>query len=286
MRPSVAEISSPRGTCWPSGPASGHEADVDGDGEDEEQHRQHARDQRGGEHGDDVGLDDDRVDDQHHRRRDQDAERAAGGDRAGGERRGVAVAAQFRQRHPPHGRGGGGRGARQRAEAAAGGDRGHRHAAAEPAEQRVGPAEQVARQAAARREATHQDEHRQHRQVVVGELGVGEVLELVEDDGQAGLEDGAADAGQDHRVGDRNTDRDQREQHDEPAEAEREAFAHGSIAMARWGTSQAGRPRSTRQLSTRVAALAASSRASDRRIGGKAVQSGSFSTGVTSTNCR
>ena len=47
---------------------AGDEAHIDRDRRHEQDHRQDARDQRGGEHRDDVGLDDDRIDDRARRR--------------------------------------------------------------------------------------------------------------------------------------------------------------------------------------------------------------------------
>jgi hypothetical protein len=176
---------------------------------------------------DHVGLDDDGVDDEHDRRRNEDAEGAAGGERAGRQRRLVAVALQLGQGDLAHGGGGRGRGAADRAEAAAGGDRRHGDAAAEPADPGIGAAEKVVAEAAAIGEPAHENEHGEDREVVVRELRVGEVLELAEQDRRTGEDAGADQPDQDHRIGDGHADRDQRQQGNETEDADDEAGVHG-----------------------------------------------------------
>ena len=132
----------------------------------EQDHGDEAGQEAGREQLADAGLGHDPVEDHDGRGRDQDAERAAGGDRAGGELVGVAVAVHRRVGDLGEGRGGGDRGAADRAEAGAGEHRRHRQAAAQVADEGVGGPVQLLRHAGPGDEVAHQDEERHHRQHV------------------------------------------------------------------------------------------------------------------------
>ena len=195
--------------------------DIDRDGQDEEDHRQRAGDHRGGEHGDDVRLDDDGVDDEDDRRRDQDSKNAARRQRPCRQRAGIIVPLQLRQGDLAHGGGGGEGRSADRPEPGAPCDGRHGRAAPHPSEPCVGPSEQRLTETRPRGERAHQHEHRHDGQRVDGELPPCQRLELAQDR-RGSIDDHDADAAdQDHRIGDWNADRDQRDQHDEAEDAKR-----------------------------------------------------------------
>ena len=127
---------------------------------------QDAGDDPRGEQLADIGLGHDAVEHQRDAGRDQDAQGAAGGDRAGRQAVGIAEAAH--RRHRDLGHGGGGREARpaDRAEPAAGNDRRHRQPATAVPEPLVGRLVEVVADPRPGDEIAHQDEQRQHREVV------------------------------------------------------------------------------------------------------------------------
>ena len=186
------------------------------------QHRDEARHHRGHEQFADRLLGEDGVDDQRDRGRDHDAQRAARCKSSGGQAPGIAVTAQLGQRDLSHGRGRGERRAADRAEAGAGADCGHRHAAAAMTEKRADEAEQAAAQAAMRGELTHQQEQRDDYQVVVREPRVGQILQGIEqrEHLSRGEVEIAACADAEHRDADRHTHDQQRHQDAEHAEAD------------------------------------------------------------------
>ena len=152
-------------------------------------------------------------------------ERAAGGQRAGRQRPGVAVAAQFRQRHLAHRRGGGQRRAADRAEARARADRRHRDPALLMAHERADKAEQRTGQPAMGGELPHQQEQRNHHQVVIRQPRIREILERIEQrrgvaPGQIQIPAGADD---EHRDADRHADDHQRQHHAKDHEADFDA---------------------------------------------------------------
>ena len=89
--------------------------------------------------------------------------------------------------------------------------RGRRHAA-----------EQRLRQSAVRRELSHQQEQRDHDQIVIGKAGISQVLERVEQrvDVAAGQVHVSARADREHRDADRHSHHHQREHHAEDDEAD------------------------------------------------------------------
>ena len=145
----------------------------------------------------------DGIDHQRHRRRNEDAQRAA--DRQGrrGQATGVVESAHFRQRHLRQRCGGRNRRAAHRAEHGARDDRGHRHAAAKMSDQRIGELEQRSAQPALRGELSHQNEQRNHRQVVQREARVGRALQVIDQTAIARQIPVAHRAGQKHRDRDR-----------------------------------------------------------------------------------
>ena len=257
-------MSSPRSGSAAPRSRVGDDRHPDQDGEDEQGDRDQPGDQGGGEHGDDVRLHDDGVDDQDHRRRDQDAEHPAGGDGAGAQGVGVPVALELGERDPPHRRRGRERAAAHGAEPGAGGDGRHRDAAAQPAQPGVRRPEEVRAEAAARRDRPHQHEQRHHRQVVYGELAVGEVLELAEDDLRSAQDRDPGPAHHDHGVGDGYPDRDQRNQRAQSEQAD------GDGLHAQPGFVRARSP----NASTSVMTDASTMSASETSAGTKAHQMG------------
>ena len=136
-------------------------------GEAQQERRENARQDAGGEQLADVGLGHHAVDHHQRRGRNEDAERAAAGDRAGRQAVRIAELAHGRIGDLGHGGGGGDRGAADGAEAGAGAHRRHGEPAAQMADAGVGGAEQLLRHAGPRDEVAHQDEKRHHRERVV-----------------------------------------------------------------------------------------------------------------------
>ena len=131
----------------------------------------HHQTENAGDHGGDeevadVGLGEDAVDHQDDRGRDQDAERAAGGDGGRGELIRVAVALHARVGDLGHRSRGREAGAAHRTETGAGHHGRQRQAAAHRPEESVRGAKQVVRDARAREDVAHQDEHRHHGELV------------------------------------------------------------------------------------------------------------------------
>ena len=199
----------------PGGPELRIDPGNGGDREDVEADADDARDDAGDEQLADVGRGHDAVDHHDHARRNEDAERAAGGDRAGGEAVGVAVAPHRRHRHLGHGRRRRHARAGHRGKAAAGGDRRHRQAAAAVAEERVGAIVELLAEAGAIDEAAHEDEQRQHREIV-GDRGL---VTGLSDHRQRGMPVGeigkAGKADESHAEGDRRAEEQQRKDGDE-----------------------------------------------------------------------
>ena len=106
---------------------------------------------------------------------------------AGGQPARVAVALHLGQRHRADRGGRGDRRPADRTEGRAGHHRGHRQTAAKAAQQRRGELEERARQAALGGELPHQQEQRDHRQVVAREARVGVGLEVADQRQPAGL---------------------------------------------------------------------------------------------------
>jgi len=210
----------------------GLQAGDDDDDGDEREDGDEAGDDGGLEHLDDRALDDHRVDDQRHRGRDQDAQGAAGRQRAGGQPGLVAHALELGQRHAPHGRGGGQRGAAHRPEAGAGADGGDGHPAAEAPDQGVDPLEEVAAEVGVGGQVAHQHEQRHHRKVVVGDRVPQKRLELPEVGLEAQERHGeaqgivAADADRHHGDADRYAQHEEREQHHDAGDADEFALTH------------------------------------------------------------
>ena len=153
-----------------------------GNGDAVEQRRHQARDQRRLEQLGDVLLGRDGIDHQDDRGRDQDAERAADRDRAGGKAAVVLVAQQLRQRRPAEGGGGRDRRAADRAERRAGARSPPSPARRAGARrQRSAARNSAVRQARLLGERAHQDEQRNDRERVVGELVVGVGLHVGEE---------------------------------------------------------------------------------------------------------
>ena len=116
-----------------------------------------------------------------HGRRNQDAQRTASSQRGRGQRTGITRALELRQGHLAHGGSRGQRRAADGTETGASADGCHGHTALAVAHPGFSRLEQRLRQAAERGKLPHQQEQRDHRQVVVGERAVGDLLELVED---------------------------------------------------------------------------------------------------------
>ena len=221
------------GTTGPAGPAAGLPRDDDLHHQHVTQHRDDAGQNGRDEQLADGLLGEDGVDHERHRRRDHDAQRAAGGQCAGRERARVAEAAQLRQRHLPHRRGGRDRRPANRAEARAGADRRHGNAAAKVAEERADEAEQRLRQAAMGGELAHQQEERNDDEVVIRQPRVGEILERIEQRGRVAASEVevAAKADDEHCDADRNP-HDHQHQHDAEDHESRLDPAH-VVAAAR-----------------------------------------------------
>ena len=196
---------------------------------DHDLHHQHVA-----QHGDDAGQDrgheqladrllgQDGIDHQRHGRRDHDAQGAAGGQRTRGQRAGIAIALEFGQRHLAHGRRRCQGRTADRPEAGAGAYRRHRDAALAVPDEGADEPEQGTAQAAMGGELAHQQEQRNHHQVVVGKPGIGEILQRVEQ--RAGFAAGqievSAAAGHEHGDADRHAQHQQHQQETENHEAD------------------------------------------------------------------
>ena len=151
----------------------------------------------------------------------------------GRERARVAVLAHLRQRHLAHGGGGRERGPADRAEGGAGTHRGHRHAAAVVAEQRVGATEQPRRQSRPRGHVAHQQEQRDYREGIAGEGLERRGLEKAQERPEALDPYEAAGADRQHRHTDRHAQREQEKENqkaDEPAAK----FDMGALVLPGW----------------------------------------------------
>ncbi|MDT4859292.1 hypothetical protein FQZ97_937950 [compost metagenome] len=191
------------------GCVAGHDPNIDGDGDHVANHRDDARHHGRSKELGDVLLGQDGVDHQRHRGRNQDAQGAASSQRASGQAARVTVAFHLGQCH----RGDGGRRGHRRAadgaEARAGQHRCHGQPAFEPGRDHAGELEQCSGDAALRGEVAHQDEQRNHRQVVTGEAREGRAVEVVEERLPADLKDVPETARAKHRDRDRHANRHQ-----------------------------------------------------------------------------
>ena len=129
-----------------------------------EPHHQEPRQEAREEDLDDRDVRGDRVDHHGDGGRDQDAERPGAGERAEAHHVVVAAPLQFRQGDLGDGRAGGGRGARHRAEDAAGEHVDVQEPARDPVEPGREAAEHLLREARAEQDLAHPDEERQGRE--------------------------------------------------------------------------------------------------------------------------
>ena len=210
----------------------GHQAHVDRDRDHVAGHRDQAGNHRGGEQLGDVLLGQDGVDHERHAGRNQDAERAPGGQCAGGQALRIAVALELRQRHRGDGGRGGHRGAANGAECGAGDHRGHRQPAAKARHGRRSHLEQGAADAALGGEVAHQDEQRDHRQVVAGKARERLGVEKTRQWRPTCLQHIADQARREHRHRDRRAQRHQR--HHDGEDQQRQLHRRHSASTLRW----------------------------------------------------
>ena len=184
------------------------------DGDHVHCHREDAGNDAGDEQLSDVLLGDDAVDRKHGRRRQHGAQRAAGRDHAGGEGLRIAEAAHFRIGDRREGRSCRHRRAADRGKAAAGRDGGNAEPAAQMADKAVGGAEQFAAHAGIADERSHQQEHRDHAEGVVGDRAHRGLADQFQRRREADQIPEAADADEAHRHADGHAQQHQRKQRD------------------------------------------------------------------------
>jgi hypothetical protein len=204
---------------------------VHGDADQVEHHGQQRRQECRGEQLGDVLLGENPVHDQHHGGRQEDAERASGSQRRRGEPSGVVVRTHLRQRDLRDRGGRRHRGAGHRSERGTRQERSHRHPAAHAPDQRIGEGKQIAREPPLRGQLPHQQEQRDHRQVVHGEPRVRETLQMREQRRLAGERHVRRDARHEHRHGDRHAQRHQHQHACEDRDADGDA-AHRAFQFS------------------------------------------------------
>jgi hypothetical protein len=208
-----------------------HHPDIDGDRGHVAQHRDQARHHGRGKQLGDVLFGQDGIDHQRHRRRDQDAQGATRCQRAGGQAPRIPVALHFRQRDR------GDRGCRGHRRPADGAERGtgqhrrHRQAPLETAHECCRKTEQGLRDAALCREMPHQDEQRDHRQVVTGEACEGLGVEETCQRRPPRLRDVTRGSGEKHRDGDRRANRHQHQHDGEDHQCQQQRGHAGSASF-------------------------------------------------------
>src|SRR5581483_2997355 len=152
--------------------------------------------------------------------------------------------------------------------------------ASHPTEPGVARTEEVAAQADAARDVTHQYEHGKHREVVIGELGERKIFQLIQQHRRPGKHRYAAHADEQHRVGNRHAHHDERDEHDEAADSCLERLSHDYSKPV--GMSVCGVAFTSPTISPALNSAAITSRNNETRIGGNAVQSGMPMIGVYS----